>query len=339
MKKQKSKIKALCLLSGGLDSRLACKIMQEQCDVEAVFFILPFGSDGSAEDATNFSEENTIKLHVIDCTKGELFRKYLEIIRHPKHGYGSGINPCIDCHIFLLKEAKKLAKKIKADLIVTGEVLNERPMSQHKKALDYVEIESGLGGKLLRPLSANLLSETSAEKAGLINRDKFLAIQGRNRQQQMELAKKYRISFPQPGGGCMLCEKEFAARLKDLFRNENKISSKDIELLKIGRHYRISNAKLVVGRNEIENKEIREIAGKNDLLFEAVDIPSPTSILIGSQDSKTVRKAAEITAMHSDANEDTVPICIMPKKKIIKSGKARREEAEALRIQFRANNS
>jgi len=337
MKEKKGKIKALCLLSGGLDSRLACKIMQEQCDVEAVFFILPFGA-GCCSDkfcVFRFAQSNAFKLHIIDFTKGNLFRKFLEVIKHPEHGYGSAMNPCIDCHIFMLKEAKKIARKINADVIVTGEVLNERPMSQHYAALKNVETESGLQGKLLRPLSAKLLPETQAEKNGLIDRGRLLSIQGRQRQKQIELAKKYKISFPSPAGGCLLCEKEFAAKLRDLLKHEKNVSEQDIELLKIGRQFRINNTKIIVGRNHEENLMIKKLAGKNDLLLEAVDAPSPITLVRGKADKIAKEKAAEITAGYSDAKTEKVLIGLLPKKENITAKKAEKEEIDKFRITAR----
>lgn len=341
MKKQKGKIKALCLLSGGLDSRLACRIMQEQCDIEAVFFILPFGA-GCCSDkfcVFRFAQTNAFKLHIIDCTKGDLFGKYIEVIKHPKHGYGSAINPCIDCHMFMFKEAKKLAGKIGADVIVTGEVLNERPMSQHLSALKTVETESGLKGRLLRPLSAKLLPETEAEKKGLIAREKMLAISGRSRKEQIELAKKYKISFPSPAGGCLLCEKEFAAKLRYLFRLKKEVTARDIELLMLGRHFVYDNCLIVVGRNQEENKKLQKLAEKEKYtVLEAKGIPSPITVVScnAKEKDKALEKAAEITARYSDAVSDDVEINIMlgtgKLNKVIKAKKATEEEVGRLRI-------
>jgi tRNA U34 2-thiouridine synthase MnmA/TrmU len=315
----KGKIKALCLLSGGLDSRLACKIMQEQCEVEAVHFNLPFGSGCCKPDcAFNFTQMQGIKLHVIDCTKGVLFRKYLEIIRKPKHGYGAAINPCIDCHIFMLKEAGKFAKKIGAEVIVTGEVLNERPMSQHLNALSIVEKESGLNGMLLRPLSAKLLEETTAEKKGLVDRERLFAISGRGRKKQLELAKKFNITFPAPAGGCLLCEKGFAVKLRDLFKHEKKISVKDTELLKIGRHFKINGVKVIVGRNEKENKILEKLAKKSDLILEAMNVMGPITLIKDSKDEEIIKKAAELTARYSDAKSEHVVV-------VVKQGRLSRE--------------
>jgi hypothetical protein len=159
-----------------------------------------------------------------------------------------------------------------------------------------------------------------------------LDIQGRQRQRQFELAKKYKISFPSPGGGCLLCEKEFSAKLKDLFRHEKSISSRDIELLKLGRHFRINNSRVIIGRDYGENIKIKKLAGKDDLLLEAEDIPSPTTLVKGKADKKTIEKAAEVTARYSDAKTSHVLIRILPGKQEITVKKADEQEIEKFRI-------
>ena len=199
---EKPKVKAIALLSGGLDSILTIKLLQQQgVEVIAVNFSSSFFSKKNAEAA---AKQLKVKLINIDLSQGKNFREYLNVINNPRHGYGSAINPCIDCHIFMLKKAKALMPKLKAKFIATGEVLGERPMSQHAGALKLIEKESRLQGKLLRPLSAQLLPETEAEEQKLVDRNKFLDIQGRSRQRQLELAKKYNLKFPTPGGGCIL---------------------------------------------------------------------------------------------------------------------------------------
>lgn len=336
--KRKDKPKALCLLSGGLDSRLACKIMQEQCNVEGVYFDLPFGSGCCKQScAFNFTQMEGVKLHIIDCTKGILLKKYIEIIRKPKHGYGSAFNPCIDCHTFMLKEAKKLAKKINADMLVTGEVLDERPMSQHRRALEIVEEESGLKGILLRPLSAKLLPETIPEKKGLIEREKLLDISGRRRLRQIELAEKFKIKYPSPGGGCLLCEKEFSIKLRDLLKNEKQVFPADIELLKLGRHFRVQEIKIVVGRDKEENEMITKLAGKKDLLLEPKDIVGPTTIIRGkgSVNEEITKKAAELTARYSDSVEEVVKMNVMIGNRIhheLRVNKASQKEIDKSRL-------
>lgn len=331
--------KCIALLSGGLDSRLAIKLMQDQkIKVIALYFSLPFGSGCCMPDcAFNFAQTQGIELKIIDCTKGKLFQEYVEMVRKPKHGYGSAINPCIDCRIFILKKAKQLMPKYKASFIVTGEVLNERPMSQNLNALKLVEKESHLQGKLLRPLSAKLLPETDAEKQGLVDRNKLLDIEGRSRKKQIELAKKFKLSYPMPAGGCLLCEKEFAKKLKDLFTHKKNISPFDIELLKIGRHFRYKNNKIIVGRNEQENKKLVALANQaiKAVIFEVKNFPGPLTLLEGKLNEKAIKIAAALTATYSDAPKEKEVVVNYRKGKINKSIKAlalKQEEIEKLRL-------
>mgnify|MGYP003971465387 CR=1 FL=1 len=288
------KTKALVLFSGGLDSRLAIKLLQEQknIEVEAVNFKLPFGGGCCNNFACvfNFAQVEGAKLHVIDCTKGKLFQEYLDIIKNPKHGTGTAMNPCKDCKIFLFKEAKKLAEEIGAEIIATGEVLGQRPMSQLKHSLILDEEKAGLKNKILRPLSAKLLPETEYEKQGLIDRSKLLEIKGRTRKVQMELAKKYKIKYPSPGGGCLLCEKDYCKKLHDLFKNKDqeKITSEEIDLLAGFRHFR-NKSKIILGKNKEENEKL-ELMNKT-LNWEIIipdEIPGPSVIYENEEDKQLV---------------------------------------------------
>jgi len=291
----RTKAKAIVLFSGGLDSIIAVKLLQEQeIDVIGVHFTAPFFCKPIEKEA----EQLGIKLIEINLGE-ESFKEFMEIIRKPRFGYGSAINPCVDCHLFMLKKAKVLMKKLNADFIATGEVLNERPMSQTREKLGLIELESGLQGKLLRPLSAKLLPETLVEKQGLVNRDKLLAIQGRSRKLQIALAKKFNLSYPTPAGGCLLCEKEFAIKMRDLLRNKEKIESRDIELLKVGRHFRVGRSKIVVGRSLEENKKIISLS-ENGWLFEVKDFPSPITLL-ENPTKESINIAAGLTVFYSDA--------------------------------------
>ncbi len=254
------KKRAIVMFSGGLDSRLAIKIMQEQgFEVLAVFFNLPFGTGCCNIGCSfNFSQMQGINLNVFDCTKGRLFKEYLEAIKIAEHGRGVGLNPCIDCRIFMLKKAKEFADKNNIELIVTGEVLGERPMSQMKRSMKIIEEKTELEGRLLRPLSAKLLAETNAEKVGLIDRSKLYGIQGRRRENQIILAKKFNISYPPPAGGCLLCERLYCEKLKKIL-NKKSLSYNDIELLKIGRHFEAS--RIILGRNKKENEFLEKQKG------------------------------------------------------------------------------
>ena len=277
------KVKALVLFSGGLDSILACKILEEQkIEVVPVFFKSYFFGPEIAEKSAKILG---LKLRVIDFSKEQL-----KIVKKPKFGRGSAMNPCLDCHILMLKKAKELMKKEKFDFVATGEVLGERPMSQNKKALELVEKESSLKGYLLRPLSAKLLKETIPEKKGWVNREKLLDIQGRSRKRQIELAKKFKIKwYPQPAGGCILTDLEFGKKLKDLLKKYPEFDGNDVETLKVGRHFWKGNSKIIVGRNHQENLKLEALKRKKDIIIKMENYPGPT-VLIRPYKSKISSK-------------------------------------------------
>ena len=300
------KVKALALLSGGLDSTLAAKLILKQgIDVAAINFVSPFclckkGGCGATEAAKQLG----VPLKVVNV--GD---EYLKMVRKPKHGYGRNMNPCIDCRIFIVKKAKKYAKEIGASFIFTGEVLDERPMSQHFKAMKIIEEETGLKGKILRPLSAKLLPETVSEKKGLVNREKLLGIRGRSRKPQIKLAEEFNIKdYPCPAGGCLLTYKEYANKLRDLFKHKKRCSMADVSLLKVGRHFRFGENKIIVGRNEAENKILTAERARNDYYFEVPDIGSPITILQGAKTKNAIRAAAALTAFYSDTKSDKVTV-------------------------------
>ncbi|MBX5321438.1 MAG: hypothetical protein QHH12_06745 [Candidatus Bathyarchaeota archaeon] len=329
---EKEKVKALALLSGGLDSTLAVKLILDQgIEVEAINFVTPFclckkGGCGAPEVAEKFG----IPLKIVS-----LGGEYLRVIRKPKYGYGRNMNPCIDCRIFMLKKAKKYAKEIGAAFIFTGEVLDERPMSQHLKALHIIEEEAGLKGKILRPLSARLLPKTEAEKKGLVDESKLLDIRGRSRKRQIALAKEFGITdYPCPAGGCLLTYKEFAAKLRDLFRHKKRISLRDVRLLKIGRHFRYGRNKIVVGRNKEENEVLLRLKAQNDYFFEAQGCGSPITLLQGPKTRQAVEQAAKLTAYYSDQKTGNVHVKYGREKleKNISVDRPSSEEVEQLRI-------
>ncbi len=335
------KPKALVLLSGGLDSRLVCKILKEQLGekgIEAVFFALPFGG-GCCNDrfcVTRFAQSQGFKLHIVDCTRGRMFRKYMGIIRNPKFQRGAGMNPCIDCHIFMLKEAKRLAKKRGLDFLATGEVLGERPLSQHKQALNLIEREAGLEGKLLKPLSAKLLPETEAERKGWVDRGSMLDIQGRQRKRQIALARKYRITFPSPGGGCLLTDKGFSRRLGNLLDLKGGVKQDYIELLKLGRHFLKGRDIIIVGRREEENKRLLKIARKQGIPYmEVRDYMGPVSLILGRAGKEAVKIASGLTVRYSDSPKNKIVELEYRKgrvKKILKAKPIPKRELEGLRV-------
>ncbi|MCX6750308.1 MAG: hypothetical protein NTZ83_02540, partial [Candidatus Pacearchaeota archaeon] len=252
--------KAIGLLSGGLDSTLAVKLMMNQgIEVTALNFITPFCTctrKGCRHEASRIAKEFVIKIKVISVKED-----YIEMVRNPKHGYGKNMNPCIDCRILMLKKAKEYMKEISASFLFTGEVLGQRPMSQRKNAMKIIEKEAGLEGLILRPLSARFLEPTIPEREGLVNRERMLNIRGRWRKPQMELAEEFGIEDYQcPAGGCRLTDPQFAKRVKEAFEHDED-GIQDMNLLKYGRHFRLpSGAKVIVGRNEEENSIISKFA-------------------------------------------------------------------------------
>jgi len=229
----------------------------------------------------------------------------LEVVKHPKHGYGSNMNPCIDCRIFMLKKAKAYMEGSGASFLVTGEVLGERPMSQRRDAMRLIEKEAGLEGFIVRPLSAKLLPISIPEKEGWVDREKLLTIQGRSRKPQIKLAKQFGIDdYPCPAGGCLLTDPGFARRTKDLILHDPNFSINDVHLLKIGRHFRFSpKLKLMVGRNEEENEKVQTFAQEEDILIKVQQYPGPLSLLRGEIDPMGIEKAAAITVRYSKAKD------------------------------------
>jgi len=297
-------MKALALLSGGLDSTLAVRLVQGQgIDVVAVNFVSPFclcGRGGCG--AAGMAKQLQIPLKTIS-----LGEEYLMIVKNPKYGYGKNMNPCIDCRILMFKKAKNYADEIGASFLFTGEVLDERPMSQHKKALDIIEKEAELEGMIVRPLSAKLLPMTDVEKKGWIDREKLLDIRGRSRKKQIELVKEFDIKdYPCPAGGCLLTYKDFAAKIRDLFEHEKRIRIKDVLFLKTGRHFRFEENKVIVGRNKTENERLRDLKDVNDYYFEVPDCGSPLAILQGPKKEKAIEVAAALTARYSDSKEKRI---------------------------------
>jgi tRNA U34 2-thiouridine synthase MnmA/TrmU len=311
------KHQAIGLFSGGLDSILAVKLIQElDIEVSAIHFVTPFFSKKEDKDhIKKVADELGFKLKIIP-----LAEDYVNMVKQPKFGYGKNINPCIDCKIFMFKKAKAMMEKMSADFIFTGEVLGERPMSQTTNSLNLIEKEAGLTGKLLRPLSGKLLEPTVPEKEGIFDRIQLLDIRGRSRKPQMSLAKKFGITnYPNPAGGCLLTDIHYTERLKDAFSYEED-SLNDIELLKHGRHFRLpSKAKVVVGRNEQENRALEELVTKNDLIFTPTKVMGPLVILRNYRDNQDIEIAAGICARYSDGhNEESVEIKCGKKKLKVK---------------------
>jgi tRNA U34 2-thiouridine synthase MnmA/TrmU len=289
-------MKALAVFSGGLDSMVAAALMRSlEIEVLGLFFETPFFSSAKARES---AETIRLPLKIIDITS-----IHLEVLKNPRHGYGANMNPCIDCHTLMLSQAGRMLEKEGADFIFTGEVLGQRPMSQHRRALSIVEAGSGFGGLVLRPLSARLLPPTIPERNGWVNRQKLLDLSGRSRKPQMALADGFGIrNYPSSGGGCLLTDVIFSRRLRDLLSSKPHVQVREIELLKVGRHFRISpQTKLVVGRNQKENETICALASEEDLLSQTVDVPGPVVLAAGEISEETEELAAALTVCYSDA--------------------------------------
>ena len=310
---EKEKKKVVALLSGGLDSQLAVRMMQEQgFDVSAVAIKTPFCDFDCGRGCGFEIRERADDLNV-NLKTVYLGDEYIEMLKHPKHGIGAGFNPCVDCRAMMFDAAKKHMEEIGAEFIISGEVLGQRPMSQHAPALRTIEKESDLVGKIVRPLSAGLLPETIPEKEGLIKRENLGMIKGRTRKNQLQMAKEYGIENPpNAGGGCLLTDPQFGIKAKDLFDHIETPTINDIDLLKIGRHFRLDDeTKFVVGRNKDENEMIKAIALPGDILLEAKDHVGPTSIIRGKNAQKHVQFASSVTLRYSDAPKEQSGVIIV----------------------------
>jgi len=294
----KRRYRALALFSGGLDSLLSVLLMQKLGnEVIPIFFKTPFFTE---EKAKRCAEANGLSLQVIDISE-----IHLAMLKNPRYGYGKNFNPCIDCHGLMFNQAGLLLDKYKADFLISGEVLGQRPMSQRKDAMDAVGKLSGYKELLIRPLSQRLLQDTKPITEGWINKDDLLAFQGRSRKPQLALANELSaIDIPSSGGGCRLTDKNFTVRLLDLL-NHQSLNLTDIELLKQGRHFRLSEKiKLVVGRNEHDNQAIESIKHSYLYLFDDGK-PGPLGLYCASDlDNEILELAASIVAYYNHKASD-----------------------------------
>ncbi len=294
--------KAVALISGGLDSVLAARVVMEQgFEVVGLYFTTAFSKSFGKEEntpAARVSKAIGMELRVMD-----LGQEYIDLIRSPKHGYGKNINPCIDCKIFMLSKAKAVMQELGAPFIITGEVLGQRPMSQRRDTLNVIERDSGLKGMILRPLSAKLLLPTKAELEGVIDREKLLDISGRSRNPQLKLAEKYGISgYSAPAGGCLLTDENFADKLRDLFTHNQAVTQSDIRLLTVGRHYRLaSGAKVVLGRDNEENKILVSLVQPGYHLFMPHGFPGPVALFVGEPSQEEKMMVGNLILQYSKA--------------------------------------
>lgn len=288
------RIKALALISGGLDSLLAARLIQDQgCEVIGLHFNIPF----CKSDIKKIFPDIGIRIVEVD-----LGGEFLGLIRKPHYGFGSNMNPCIDCKILMFSKARQLLAELGAEFIITGEVLGQRPMSQNKQALKLIKEKSGLNGLLLRPLSAKFFDPTIPEIKGWVKRENLLNINGRSRQEQMRLARDFGfLKYSAPAGGCLLTDPCFSNRLKDLLMHD-ELNLDNLELLKVGRHLRLAdNLRLVVGRNEAENNLLIRLARNSDyILSPQEDLAGPTALIRGQVSKENISLSAQITASYCD---------------------------------------
>ena len=295
------KSKAVALVSGGLDSLLSVKLVEEQnIFVQGLFFETPFFGPKSVRENC---ELNNINLKVIPC-----FDEYKHMLLNPATGYGKHMNPCIDCHAFMLRKAADYLRENEFDFIITGEVLGERPMSQNRNSLNRVANLSTVPEIVLRPLSAKKLKPTKPELDGLIERDKLEDLSGRGRKRQIEMAEKYGITkIPQPGGGCLLTDKNFSKRLRFLIDSKkDDRTERDTHLLKVGRYIHLGDgALLIVGRNEKENEILQEKHNKEkDVLLVMLSHPGPIALIPnGGINNEHVDFSASVCTRYSDVDE------------------------------------
>lgn len=294
--------KAILLLSGGLDSTLAGKLLlQMGIEVEAVNFFSPFCNctpkSAGCSAARSAAAQLGIPVRVFACGQD-----YLEAMKRPRFGRGKHMNACLDCRIHLFSRAREYMLECKADFIATGEVLGERPMSQHKKAMEIIARESGLADHVVRPLCAQLMPPSLPEREGLVDREQLLAIQGRRRLPQIALAKELGIQdYLCPAGGCLLTDKEFAGRFKELLAHEPGFGLKDARLLRYGRHFRLpGSTKAIVGRNEEENLVLERAAQTDDLLLTPLNVPGPSVLCRGKEAEPEIRLAAALLTTYAN---------------------------------------
>lgn len=296
--------KAIALYSGGLDSTLAILVaMRQGIEVTAVTFLTHFGCDISDKSSCSkdpFAAAAQFGFEVKLC---HLADRFIEIVKKPKFGHGKNMNPCIDCRILMLQEAKAFMAMRGADFIITGEVLGQRPMSQRRDTFPKIDREAGLMGYVLRPLSAKLLKPTIPEINGIVDRERLHAFHGRSRKPQIALANEFGLTdYPAPAGGCLLTDPIYSHRLRELLEFTLSLRLKDIQLLRVGRHFRIpGGGKIIVGRHEADNRAIDSLLDSGDYLLWVEGQGSPQTLAGGTMTEDELEIAAALCARYSDA--------------------------------------
>lgn len=283
------KKRAISLISGGLDSAVATKLIIDQgIEVIGLHFTSMFASKRDRQRGhMALRTARELGIEMITKDKGD---DYIEIVKNPRYGYGKNMNPCIDCRIYMLRLTKEVLSGLDASFVVTGEVLGQRPMSQRRNAMELIEKRSELKGLIVRPLSARLFPPTIPEEQGIIDRERLLDISGRSRQVQYRLVETYGLSeFDLPGGGCLLTDPIFSRRLKDLMATDPHYTKTDIELLTIGRHFKLSpSVKFIVARNERENDQLAAMAEAPYITLNPTDFKGPRGVLKTEEPSEDI---------------------------------------------------
>ena len=298
-------VKAVALMSTGLDSLLAAKVIRDMgIEVRGVTFFFRF--DPLADKIRNGELERWSGRLGIPMDGLDITDEYLDVLFHPDHGYGSEVNPCIDCHLFMFRKAKAFMDEIGADFLVSGEVVGQRPMSQNRPTLIHIDKVSGLRGLILRPLSARLLPPTVPEEKRWVDREKLFDFSGRSRKPQMALAVRLGVEgFHQPAGGCILTDPNFARRFRMLLgnRTSDRVNADDLSLLRFGRHFWPNpDLQVVVGRDEKDNREIERFEGPDRMTFFPENGKGPTAMAMGIRGRDDIGLAASIIARYSSKN-------------------------------------
>jgi len=294
-------MKCLALMSGGLDSFLAIKVIQAQgIEVLAVHVATPFGV-GSGGGAPALASAHGIPLR--EMSLGD---ELLRVVERPRHGRGGNMNPCIDCHALMFRRAAALFPETGASFLVTGEVLGQRPMSQHRRALGIVERESGLEGLILRPLSAKLLDPTIPETKGWVDRERLLDINGRTRTRQLAMARELGLEDPPtPAGGCLLTDPGYSERLRNLLGQGATLTDHLARVIRFGRYVRFSpGAFAMVGRNERDNAELERLQQADEWILRPANCVGPVVLGVGALDAEQKGRAAALLARYADAPPD-----------------------------------
>ncbi|EJF06768.1 putative tRNA(5-methylaminomethyl-2-thiouridylate) methyltransferase with PP-loop ATPase domain [Thiovulum sp. ES] len=320
-------MRAIALFSGGLDSILAVALIVKQgIDVTALYVDIGFGG---RVDKTEEMRELVEKVGA-DFLKIDIREQFVkDILFSPVHGYGKNFNPCIDCHANMFRIAKAMMPKLDAQFLISGEVVGQRPMSQNNRAINLVAEFAETDDLLLRPLSAKHLKETIPEKEGWVDREKLFGISGRSRKIQFELAKEFGIeNFESPAGGCLLTDAYFTKKIRDFVKFDT-FKANDIESLKFGRHFRLPDgAKLVIGKNAVDNENLKLSINDKFISLEAVGVKSPFALLSKNHTEKDLKIALQSVLAHTKAE-------IEKEYEVLIDGETRKKSSVGIRDEVR----